>query len=175
MSNHSSNRGADSLETPAPAANERRTFLAALATFAMTFGLVGGYGFFATLAARFLFPTNGTQFEWLYVTGIARLRPGDSMDYKAPAGQGIAIARINDTGTVDDFIALSRVCPHLGCQVHWESQNDRFFCPCHNGAFDAEGNAILGPPKDAGQALSQYSLKVENGLLFIEVPTASLA
>ncbi len=175
MSNESLDRDVDTDKSPAPTASARRGFLAALASFAMTFGLVGGYGFFASLAARFLFPANGQQLEWLFVTSVARLRPGDSMDYKSPAGQRIAIARVKETGTVDDFIALSRVCPHLGCQVHWESQNDRFFCPCHNGAFDAQGNAILGPPKDARQTLSQYALRVENGLLFIEVPTTSLA
>jgi Rieske Fe-S protein len=54
--------------------------------------------------------------------------------------------------------------------VHWEAQNDRFFCPCHNGAFDRQGNATAGPPAAAGQALLRFPLRLENGLLFIEVP-----
>jgi hypothetical protein len=59
--------------------------------------------------------------------------------------------------------------------VHWEAANDRFFCPCHNGTFDAAGRGTGGPPGDAGQSLPRYALKAEGGLLYIEVPTASLA
>lgn len=69
------------------------------------------------------------------------------------------------------FAALSSTCPHLGCQVQWQPQHGRFLCPCHNGAFDASGRAIQGPPADAGQFLSSFPLKIEEGLLLIEVPT----
>ena len=72
-----------------------------------------------------------------------------------------------------DFVAFSSICPHLGCQVNWELQNDRFFCPCHNGVFDRDGNATGGPPAAAGQRLPRYPLKIENGLLFIEVQLES--
>lgn len=106
----------------------------------------------------------------MFVASLGGLAAGASLDYKAPTGHAISITRMKDSGTVDDFIALSSICPHLGCQVHWETQNQRFFCPCHNGAFDAEGTATEGPPKEARQRLSRYPLKVENGMLFIEVP-----
>jgi phenylpropionate dioxygenase-like ring-hydroxylating dioxygenase large terminal subunit len=59
--------------------------------------------------------------------------------------------------------------------VHWEAQNNRFFCPCHNGVFTPEGKATSGPPADAGQSLFRFPLKVENDLLFIEVSTDKLA
>jgi Rieske Fe-S protein len=58
----------------------------------------------------------------------------------------------------------------LGCQVHWEEKNDRFFCPCHNGAFDRTGVATEGPPALAKQTLKEFKLQVVNGLLFIEAP-----
>ena len=73
-----------------------------------------------------------------------------------------------------DFIALSSVCPHLGCRVHWQSQESRFFCPCHNGSFDPQGKPTGGPPLAAGQSLPKYPLKVEHGLLFIEMPIHSV-
>jgi cytochrome b6-f complex iron-sulfur subunit len=41
------------------------------------------------------------------------------------------------------FIALSLVCPHLGCTV--ESQPEGFACPCHGSRFDLEGNVRRGP------------------------------
>jgi Rieske Fe-S protein len=80
----------------------------------------------------------------------------------------------NETPTADQFLALSSICPHLGCRVHWEPRNDRFFCPCHNGAFDAEGQPIAGPPKSDDQHLPQYPLMVAEGLLYIEVPVESV-
>jgi Rieske Fe-S protein len=58
--------------------------------------------------------------------------------------------------------------------VHWQAQNNRFFCPCHNGIFTPEGKGIGGPPGDAGQSLPRYPLRIENGLLMIEVPVEKL-
>ncbi len=69
----------------------------------------------------------------------------------------------------EDFFALSSVCPHLGCRVHWEKHYDRFFCPCHNGAFGPSGKAISGPPADDKQNLPHYPLKIVSGSLYIEM------
>ena len=41
------------------------------------------------------------------------------------------------------FTALSLTCTHLGCTL--EPNNNGFACPCHNSAFDAEGNVTQGP------------------------------
>ena len=103
------------------------------------------------------------------------MKPGDSMRFVTPGRAKVAIARQGSSGTVDDFVALSSTCPHLGCQVHWEPQHDRFFCPCHNGTFDRSGRATSGPPFEAKQSLPRYPLRIENGLLFIEVPTETLS
>ena len=96
----------------------------------------------------------------------------------SPSGDVVTIARRtnsgDEVGTADDFVALSSTCPHLGCKVHWEPQNQRFFCPCHNGIFQPDGKATGGPPAEAGQSLLSYPLNVENGLLYIEVAAESL-
>ncbi len=160
--------------SPYPEGSPRRDFLSTASSVVMAGGLIGGYGMFAGLAGRFLFPAESLPMEWMFVGELSGISTGESFAYRSPVGQSIAITRLSAEGGSDDFIALSSVCPHLGCQVHWEAGNERFFCPCHNGAFDAAGNAIAGPPHDAGQTLARYSLKVENGLLFIQVPTTSL-
>ncbi len=41
------------------------------------------------------------------------------------------------------FIALSLVCPHLGCTV--EAKSDGFACPCHGSRFDPQGGLLRGP------------------------------
>jgi cytochrome b6-f complex iron-sulfur subunit len=140
----------------------------------MALGLAGGYGMFAAFAGRFLFPSRARQTGWMYVTELARMKIGDALAYESPEGTKIAVARKESAGAATDFIALSSTCPHLGCQVNWEGQNNRFFCPCHNGVFDPSGKAIAGPPADAKQSLDRYPLKVERGLLFIEVPIDKL-
>jgi Rieske Fe-S protein len=141
----------------------------------MAGGLAASYGTLGFMAGRFLYPAGPTPEGWMFLAEADRLKPGDSFIYRAPSGQTVAVARVGSAGSADDFLALSSVCPHLGCQVHWESQNDRFFCPCHNGTFDRTGKATGGPPAAAGQSLLRFQLKIEKGLLFILVPLEALA
>lgn len=156
-------------------AEERRSFLERISNLGVLASLVAAYGTFASYAVRYLYPARGAKKSWQYVAEIARFPVGDSRSYTAPNGAKVALARQHESGKVEDFVALSSTCPHLGCQVHWEANHNRFFCPCHNGAFDPSGKAIAGPPAEVGQSLPRYPLKIEGGLLYIEVPTEALA
>ena len=149
---------------------DRREFLKKVSGAAMAAGLIGGYGGFGLIAGRYLYPARVGEVMWQFVAEVAGIEVGQAMRYRGPAGETINITRRSRNGDADDFIALSSTCPHLGCQVRWEAQNDRFFCPCHSGVFDPSGKAIAGPPGEAGQSLPRYGLKVENGLLHIAVP-----
>lgn len=149
----------------------RRGFLGAASTTAMAGGLLASYGTFFGYAGRFLYPAQGTPKAWMFVIDTASLEVGASLGYRTPAGKAVVITRQGE----DEFLALSSTCPHLGCQVQWQKDNNRFFCPCHNGTFDPTGKGIGGPPGEAGQSLPRYPLKIVNGLLYIEVPTARLA
>jgi nitrite reductase/ring-hydroxylating ferredoxin subunit len=141
----------------------------------MAGGILGGYGMFAAFAARFLYPAAPQARAWVFVTEVKRMKRGDSLVFHTPAGAPVNVARQGETGEEEDFIALSSTCPHLGCRVHWEAHNERFFCPCHNGVFDPQGRGIGGPPGDAGQSLLRYPLRIERNLLFIEVPVEATA
>lgn len=156
-------------------AADRRSFLEKTSKGAMAAGLIGGYGGLGAIALRYLYPARPADVSWQFVAEAETIAVGQSLRYQAPAGETVNIARQSREGGTQDFIALSSTCPHLGCQVRWESQNNRFFCPCHNGVFDPSGKAIGGPPGEAGQSLAQYPLKVEAGLLHIAVPTTRLA
>lgn len=140
----------------------------------MAGGLVAGYGTAAVMAGHFLYPTEDTSRGWQFVAPIDEMRLGESLDYVAPSGAKVVIARQSEGDRAEDFIALSSVCPHLGCAVHWEPQNDRFFCPCHNGAFDRSGKPTAGPPKQSNQELIRFPLEVREGLLFIEAPLTTV-
>ncbi|HEX2346953.1 MAG TPA: Rieske 2Fe-2S domain-containing protein [Ktedonobacterales bacterium] len=45
------------------------------------------------------------------------------------------------------LVAYSDVCTHLSCAVLYQPSEREFFCPCHEGRFDAAtGNVLGGPP-----------------------------
>ena len=165
----------ESGDTPDPGPRPPRSRRDFLASMSMTGGLVAGYGTFAYMAGRFLYPAGDDPTQWAFVNDVKSLPVGSSLTYRSPDGASIVVVRQGAGETGEDFLALSDVCPHLGCRVHWEAQNDRFFCPCHNGTFDRTGKATGGPPEKAGQELKRYPLKVESGLLYIEVPTVETA
>lgn len=149
-----------------PSDPKRRRILSWVSTLAMAAGLVGGYGAFAVYSLKFLYPPSDHKKRWMFVGVLSRIRKGDAIEYRLPSGAPVTIARQGFSGSAQDFMALSNVCPHLGCKVHWEADKDRFFCPCHNGVFDAQGNGVSGPPK--GKTLKRFELRVTDGLLFIE-------
>ncbi len=154
--------------------DDRRGFLKAGASTAMAGGLLAGYGTFAVSAGQFLYSGAQVHTGWQLVSTVSELLPGESRTYITPSGAKVVVARQGEGESADDFVALSSVCPHLGCQVHWEPHRNRFFCPCHQGVFDPQGKAIAGPPAQAGQELARFPLKVEDGLLFIEVALDSV-
>jgi Rieske Fe-S protein len=71
-----------------------------------------------------------------------------------------ALARLND----QSFVAFSRQCTHLSCSVVPEPNRGRFYCPCHEGAFDlATGNPIAGPPR---RPLARIKLEFKQGAIY---------
>lgn len=60
------------------------------------------------------------------------------------------------------FTALSLTCTHLGCTL--EPNDNGFACPCHNSAFDAEGNVTHGPAVKPLRAL-RIEITAENKLI----------
>ena len=140
----------------------------------MAAGLTGGYGGFALVAGRYLYPSRPPRTLRQFVARVDGMQVGDSLLYRAPSGDSINVTRQGPEATAGDFAALSSTCPHLGCRVHWEPAHNRYFCPCHNGVFDPSGVGTGGPPGEAGQSLPQYPLEVRDGLIFIEVPETPL-
>ena len=67
--------------------------------------------------------------------------PGDAKNFIYQSVPAVIINR-PDKG----FVALSRVCTHLGCLVEYNRGERRLICPCHAGNFDLEGNVLSGPP-----------------------------
>jgi Rieske Fe-S protein len=71
----------------------------------------------------------------------------------------------------DKFQVFAINCTHLGCPVRWFPQSGLFMCPCHGGAYYADGGRASGPPP---RGLFQYDFKIEGGQLVIkggQIPT----
>ncbi len=60
--------------------------------------------------------------------------------------------------------ALSAICTHLGCNVHWYPEENKFVCPCHQGIYDFNGNVVSGPPP---RPLEKLPVKLHDGQVFV--------
>jgi menaquinol-cytochrome c reductase iron-sulfur subunit len=64
-------------------------------------------------------------------------------------------------------------CAHLGCPVRWFAESKLFLCPCHGGAYYADGSRASGPPE---RGLFQYRYRIAGNSLMIHagnMPTLS--
>ncbi|HVC47972.1 MAG TPA: Rieske 2Fe-2S domain-containing protein [Terracidiphilus sp.] len=59
-------------------------------------------------------------------------------------------------------------CAHLGCPVRWFAQSQLFLCPCHGGAYYADGSRASGPPE---RGLFQYPYTLAGDHLLIQAGT----
>ena len=104
-------------------------------------------------------------------------------------GRRTAFIRNNGTqNQVPSFTIISNRCAHLGCPTQPQGLpgNEKkitaanrevaitevasvsgFQCPCHGGAYDAEGNRTAGPPV---RALDRYQYLVRDGNLILAAP-----
>jgi len=72
-----------------------------------------------------------------------------------------------------EFQVFAINCAHLGCPVRWFPQSGLFMCPCHGGAYYADGSRASGPPE---RGLFTYDTKIVDGALQInagQMPTLS--
>ncbi len=53
------------------------------------------------------------------------------------------------TRTAGGVTARSLLCTHQGCNVRWIENEQIYFCPCHDGRFNAQGQPIYGPPRES--------------------------
>ena len=71
---------------------------------------------------------------------LSSLAPGDSAIVEAE-GETFAAWR----SPAGELFAVSNVCTHMGCKVHWNSVETSWDCPCHGSRFRPDGTVIEGP------------------------------
>lgn len=144
------------------ARTDRRGFLVRILMFV---GLGSAAAGVSAMAARYLYPLKAVRLKRsVFLAPASDIPSGRGRPYRLPDG---GTALVTDTGA--DIVALSDICPHLGCKVHYEAGQGRFVCPCHGGVFEKDGTAIAGPPADEGKNLKRYAVQRVGENLFIEI------
>lgn len=109
--------------------------------------------------------------EWIRLGSTSKVELGTPTLFKAKIErqtgwiineEELSVYALTDNGR--DFIVMSNICTHLGCRVRWISDQEQFFCPCHNAVFDKDGAVVSGPPP---RPLDRYEVKVEDGQLYL--------
>jgi glycine/D-amino acid oxidase-like deaminating enzyme/nitrite reductase/ring-hydroxylating ferredoxin subunit len=81
------------------------------------------------------------------VEALASIAPGEGQVLSIDK-ERLAVYR-NGNGQLS---ALSPVCTHLGCLVHWNTTEKSWDCPCHGSRFDPHGRVLNGPAVAALEA-----------------------
>ena len=111
------------------------------------------YNSWVTLGSLGDFPEGGTRLV-NYRNPVTTLWDGDTGDIPC------WVRRVS--GTAFQVFAIN--CAHLGCPVRWFAQSKLFLCPCHGGAYYADGTRASGPPE---RGLFEYEHKVVGDKLMI--------
>jgi ubiquinol-cytochrome c reductase iron-sulfur subunit len=90
---------------------------------------------------------------------LIKFRPGE-LDIPTRTQGGRLVGTMN--WTVDNIVAYSKICTHVGCPVAlYEQTTHHILCPCHQSTFDAANgaNVIFGP---AARPLPQLPLTTDS-------------
>jgi nitrite reductase/ring-hydroxylating ferredoxin subunit len=83
-------------------------------------------------------PLVAGQGFWQAVTATADLPAGSAVRFTTAAFDGYVV---NDAGQIR---ALSSVCTHMGCTLHYRPDWQDLRCPCHGASFDLAGELANG-------------------------------
>ena len=136
---------------------DRRNVIKNLFTF---IPLGAAFAGITTMGFRFITPKKRDVMRRIFTLNLDELPINATRKYKDLRGADLIIVRTGER----DVKAMSTVCTHLGCTVYWEKDKKEFYCPCHQGRFDQDGNVISGPPP---RPLDSYRVVIEDNNVFI--------
>lgn len=75
--------------------------------------------------------------------------PAEAVEDLAPGHGGVVSLDGEKVGVYKDedgkIYPVELRCPHLGCQLEWNPDEESWDCPCHGSRFDKYGELISGP------------------------------
>lgn len=113
-----------------------------------------------TMGVRFITPKKREVTRRIFTMHLAELPVNGSRKITDLRGKDLMLVRTGEK----EVKAMSTSCTHLGCTVYWQKDNQEFYCPCHQGRFDKDGNVIAGPPP---ASLETYHTEIDEDNIFI--------
>ncbi len=129
--------------------------------------LVGGVAAGAAAMAGvvgvgFLYPVPKVEVKPRFICLRHQVGDGKTLELLDDDGRKVMLMEQAD----GELMAIGTTCTHLGCSVFYRADEQKFECPCHNGWFDAQGNATDGPPE---RPLPRYPVTVRDGKVFVKL------
>lgn len=112
------------------------------------------------MGLKFISPKSRTVTRRIFTMHLEELPVNTSRKITDLRGKDLMLVRTGDS----EVKAMSTACTHLGCTVYWQKENQEFYCPCHAGRFDKDGNVVAGPPP---APLETYHTEIEGDNIFI--------
>lgn len=129
-------------------------------------GLTVAYGTLLAFVIKYLAPRKRELLERkIFIATTDQIAPGETITFTTPKGETYLLTNRASEGQ-NRYIAFSNRCPHLGCKVLWQGDQNRYYCPCHTGIFDENGVGIGGPPGKAGQNLRDCRVEVIDSAVY---------
>ena len=131
----------------------RQTFLrVALGGAGVFYAATLGYPIYRYVASPVEKAAQETAVTEVTLKDAKKLPAGSAMMFRFGSKPSLLIHHADDTWT-----ALTAVCTHLGCTVHYEEDKNRIHCACHGGVYDPKtGGNVSGPPP---KPLKRYEVK----------------
>lgn len=161
----------DSAEISEPEAiseTSRRALLGVTAVCALAVGALAGVPIVRLLTAPLERGADGEQWVPLGAAdefGDERREVVYSYPYQDGWYRASRTRRVVVGKDGEEFVVLSTVCTHLGCGVSWMPDENKFFCPCHDGEFHPDGSVKAGPPR---KPLPRLEARVRDGQLEVK-------
>ncbi len=108
----------------------------------------GGWSVFLAAVSAYLWKVLGTSgffFPKVLYEPSKRFAVGYPQDFPDHAVVTLQARRVFVVREGSAFHAISMVCQHLGCAVHWTEEKGIYECPCHGSKYYKDGVNFAGP------------------------------
>ncbi len=139
--------------------DSRRKFINTCLGGVAALAVTGVAGVSYPVVRYYLVPPDDNNRKGKISIPLNTIAPGEAKFFEFNGSAAVLVRKLDG-----NLVALSAVCPHLGCIVLWQAEQQDFLCPCHAGYFTVDGAVISGPPP---RALAKIPFAVLNGVVTI--------
>lgn len=122
--------------------SSRRLFLGVAGLAGAAYAAALAYPVYRYLASPVEMSAAAAAVSEVMLKDAHKLAAGSVLMFKFGSAPTMLIHHADDT-----WVAFGAVCTHLGCTVQYQARQDRIFCACHGGIYNAHtGKNVAGPP-----------------------------